>query len=104
MLAAWVDVYKRQARLFRPALEMGKLRDIAIDDCGAAGLDAEKDLGFGVGDLRQRAQEFEMHRRDRGDDGDMRANQPRQGLDLAFMIHAHLEHGIARGRRTAGER
>ncbi len=39
------------AGLFGAALEMGELRDIAIDDCRAARLDAEKDLRLGVGDL-----------------------------------------------------
>ena len=64
------------AGLFRPALEMGELRDIAIDDCRAARLDAEKDFRLGVGDLDQRAEILQMHRRDRGDDRDMRTDQP----------------------------
>ena len=54
--------------------------------------------------LASEPKKFEMHRRDRGDDRDMRADQPRQRLDLAFVVHAHLEHGIARARRTARER
>ena len=92
------------AGLLGAALEMGELRDIAIDDRRAARLDAEKDLGLGVGDLGQRAEVFQMHRRDRGDDRDMRADQPRQRLDLAFVIHAHFEHGVTRARGAAGER
>jgi hypothetical protein len=52
----------------------------------------------------ERAEEFEMHRRDRGDHRDMRAHQPRQRLDLAGVIHAHFQHRVARARRTARQR
>ena len=65
------------------ALEMGELRDVAVDERGAAGLDAEKDFSLGIGDLGERAEEFQMYRRNRGDDRDMRADQPRQWFDLA---------------------
>ena len=92
------------AGLFGAALEMGELRDIAIDDCRAARLDAEKDFRLGVGDLGQRAEVLQMHRRDRGDDRDMRADQPRQRLDLAFVIHAHFEHGVTCACGASGER
>ena len=54
--------------------------------------------------LVERAEEFQMHRRDRGDDRDMRAREPRQRLDLAGVVHAHFEHGITRARGAAGER
>jgi hypothetical protein len=86
------------------AVKLRKLRNIAIDDGGAVGFEAEKNLGFGGGDLGQRAEKLEMHRRDRGDQGDMRPRQARQRRDLARVIHAHFKHGVARARRTAGER
>ena len=92
------------AGFFGAALEMGELRDVAIDDRRAARLDAEKDFGLGVGDLCERAQIFQMHRRDRGDDRDMRADEARQRLDLAFVVHAHFQHRIARACRTSRER
>ena len=88
----------------RPPLEMRELRIVAIEHGRAAGLEAEEDFGLGVGDLGQRAEEFQMHRLDGGDDGDMRAREPRQRLDLAGMVHAHFEHRIARARRAARQR
>ena len=80
------------------------MRIVAIDDRGAARLDALKNLRLGVGDGLDRGEEFEMHRLDRGDDRDMRAHQPGQRRDLAGVVHAHLEHRIARARRAARQR
>ena len=88
----------------RARCEPRELRIVAVDHRRAARLDAGENLGLGVGDRLDRAEEFQMHRRDRGDDGDMRPHQPRQRLDLAGMVHAHLEHGIARARGTARQR
>ena len=66
----------RDARLLRAALELRKLRDVAVDDRGAARLEAQKDFGFSVGDFVERTEEFEMHRRDGRDHRHMRARQP----------------------------
>ncbi len=63
-----------------------------------------EDLGLGVGDLLDRAEEAEMHGSDGGDDGDMRPDQPRQHVDLARMIHADLEHTETGALRHVGER
>ncbi len=86
------------------AREMAELRIVAVEDRGAVAFEAEKDFRLGVGDLGQRAEEFEMHRRDGGDDGDVRARQSRQRLDLAGVVHPHFQHGVLRVRRTARER
>ena len=67
-------------------------------------LEPEEDLRLGVGDRLERAEEFEMHRLDRGDDRDLRAHQAGERLDLAGMVHADLEHGVARALRAARER
>jgi hypothetical protein len=85
-------------------LQPREMRIVAIDHGGAARLDAAEDLGLGVGDLLDRAEEFQVHRLDRGDDRRMRARQPAQRLDLAAVIHSHLEHGIARILGTARQR
>ena len=42
-----------------------------------------------------------MRRRDRGDDRDVRADQPGQRGQLAGMVHAHLEHAEARRRAAS---
>jgi hypothetical protein len=64
------------AGLFGAAAQVGKLRNVTIDDGGTTRLDAKKDLGLGIGDFGERAQELQMHGRDRGDDCDMRPDQP----------------------------
>ena len=78
------------------------LRVVAVEHRGAAGLDAQEDLGLGVGDFFQRAEKLQMHRRDGGDDGDVRAHEFGERRDLAGMVHADLEHGIFRA--SAGQR
>ncbi len=45
-----------------------------------------------------------MRRLDRGDDRDMRADQARQPVDLAGMVHAELEDAIVGVARHARER
>jgi hypothetical protein len=92
------------ACLLGAALEVRELRVVAIDHRGAAGFEPEKDLRLGVGDFGQRAEEFEVHRRDRGDDGDVRPRQPRQRFDLAGVVHSHFQDRVARARRAARER
>ena len=57
------------------AAQAVELRIVAVDDGGPAGLEPVEDLGLGVGDRLDRAEEFEMHRLDRGDDRHMRARQ-----------------------------
>ena len=49
-------------------------------------------------------EEAEMRRLDRGDDRHVRAHQPRQRVDLAGMVHAHLEHAALRVARHARQR
>ena len=73
-----------------------ELRDIGIDHRGAARLDAGEDLRLRVRDGIERAEEFQMHRRDRGDDRHMRTHQRGQRRDLARMVHADLEHAELR--------
>ena len=92
------------AGLLGAALELRELRIVAIEDGGAAGFEAEKNLRLGVGDLGERTEEFEMHRRDRSDDRDMRTGEPRQRRDLAGVVHSHFQHRVMRARRAARER
>ena len=68
------------------------------------GSSAGEDFGLGVGDRLDAGEEFQMHRLDRGDDGDMRPHHLDQRLDLARMVHADLEHGKARCGRAARQR
>jgi hypothetical protein len=84
--------------------KLRKLRNVAVDHRRAAWNDAAKDFRLGVGDRLDRTEIFEMHRRDGGHDGHMRLDQPRQRLDLASMIHPHLEYREARRRGAARQR
>ena len=91
------------ARLCRAPLQPGEVRIVPVEDGGAARLEPEKDLGLGVGDFGDAVEELEMHRRDGRHDCDMRADQPRQRRDLAGVVHADLEHAIARGLAACGQ-
>ncbi len=63
-----------------------------------------EDFRLGVGDLLDRFEILQMHRRDRGDDRDIGAHQARQRPDLARMIHAEFEDRKARIGGTARQR
>ncbi len=92
------------ARLLRTRDETGGIGAIGRDDRGAAVFDAFEDFGFGIGDGFTRAEEFQMGRRNGGDDRDMGANDADQRADFAEMIHAHFEDrrtGLARQRGDA---
>ena len=88
----------------RPMLQAGEQRIVAVDHRHAAALEAEEDLGLGVGDGLERAEELEMDRLDGGDDRHLRPCETGERRDLAGVVHAHLEHRIARMLRTARER
>ena len=60
---------------FGRASQPRELRIVAVDDRGAARLEPCEDLRLGVGDGLERAEEFQMHRLDRGDDRDMRPHE-----------------------------
>ena len=92
------------ARVLGLALEARELAVVAIDHRCTAVPEPQEDFGLGVGDRLDRAEKFEMHRLDRGDDRHVRPHQPGQRLDLAGMIHSHFEHGVARVFGTARER
>ena len=51
-----------------------------------------------------KAEIFQVHRGDRGDDRDIGPYQPRQRLDLAGVVHTDLEHREVRARGASGER
>ena len=80
------------------ALQPGELRIVAVEHHRAAGLDALEDFRLGVGDRLDAGKEFQMHRLDRGDDGDLRPHHPDQRLDFAGVIHADLEDREPRRR------
>jgi len=77
---------------------------VTVDHHGAAWLDALEYLRLGVGDGLDRWEELQMHRLHGGDDRHMGAHQPGQRRDLAGMVHAHFQHGVARALRATGER
>src|SRR5262249_5725533 len=74
--------------ILRAALEPRELRVVAVDHRSAAALEPEEDFRFGVRDRLERAEEFKMHRLDRGDDRDLRPHQPPERLELAATLHA----------------
>ena len=76
-------------------LEAAEVRVVAVEDRGAAGLHAGKYLRLGVGYLVGRGEEGAVHRLDGGDKGGVGTRQPGQGLDLAGVVHAHLEDAEA---------
>ena len=84
--------------------ELHELAIVAVEHGSAARLEAKEDFRLGVGDFLQRAEIFQMHRRDRRDDRHMRAHQFGQRRDLAGMVHADLEHRVFGARRTSGQR
>ena len=61
-------------------------------------------FGLGVVNRLDRAEEAEMHRRHRGDDGDIRPDQLGQGFQLAGVVHTGLEHAEIRVLPHVGER
>src|SRR5271165_2114455 len=77
---------------------------VAVEHGGSARFEPEKNLGLGIGDRLDRIEEFEMDGLDGGDDGDVGAYQPGERRDLARMVHADLEHAVARGDREPRER
>ena len=92
------------ARLGRAPFQPGEIGIVAVDEGRALRLDAEEYFRLGVGDSGEPVEELEMHRLDRGHDRHMRPHQARQGRDLAGMVHADLEHAIARRLGHAGKR
>src|SRR5215217_2534882 len=80
------------------------LRNIAIDDRRAIRLNALKNFGFRIGDVVDRAKEFQMYRLNRGDDRHMRPHQPCERRNLAGMIHAEFKDGETRALRATRER
>ena len=45
-----------------------------------------------------------MHRRNRGDDRNLRPSQARQRRDFALVVHAHFEDRVMRARWTTRQR
>ena len=80
----------------RRGIEPLIVRIVGIEDRDAAGHEARKNLGLGVGDGLDRVEEFEMHRRDGGDDRDMRSRQRGQRQNLARVVHADLDDAEVR--------
>ncbi len=75
-------LHARAARLRRRGepLELGR---VAVEDRRSAGLEAEEDLRLRVGDRFERAEIFDMDRRDGGDQRRMRADHAHERRDLA---------------------
>ncbi len=88
-------------RLARLGEEDVEVVVVGVEHRGAARLEAEENLGLGLGDLADRLEEFEMRRGDRGDHRDVRPHQLHQRRDLAGVVHADLEHAVLRLARQA---
>ena len=76
---------------------------VAIEDGGAALLEALEDLALGVGDAPDRAEILDVDRLHRRDDRHLRPHEPRQRRDLARVVHADLEDAEGAAPRHAGE-
>src|SRR5262249_15491259 len=81
-----------------------ELTTVAIEHRRPATLEAKKNLRFGVGNCIDGGKKLQMNRLDCGDDGDVRAHQTRERLDLAGMIHAELKDGKTRSLRAPRKR
>ena len=77
---------------------------VAVEDRRAAGLQPLENLGLRLGDGLDAVEEFDMDRRDRGDDRGMRADELGQRRDFAGMVHADLEDGVIGIARQPRER
>jgi len=82
------------AGVARTLFEQCELTDVAVDDGGAVRRHAEEYFGLGFGNVGERTEKLEMHRRNRGDDRDMRPNQASERRDFARVIHSHFQHRI----------
>ncbi len=87
----------------RAGEEPRELLAVAWQNRDTARLEAREDLGLGVGDRLDRAQELEMGGRYPGNGGDVRPDLPRERLDLTRVVHAHLEDAKARLPGQAGQ-
>ena len=86
----------RSARSVEPAI-------VAVEDGGAARLQAFEDLGLRLGDRRLVGEMLEVHRLDRRHDGYMRADELRQRADLAgwFMPISKTPKAASAGMRAS---
>ena len=103
-LLRFTEAHDFGAMVFGVVLQPLVVGVVAIDDRDAAGLEAAEDLGLGIGDLLDRAEEAQMHRSDGRDDGDVRPDEARQQVYFARMVHADLEHAEAGAPRHVGQR
>ena len=91
-----------RAGLLRAALQKLEMRLVAVEYGDAARFQPGEDFRLGFGNSFHRIKEFQMHRRDIGDDRDMRADEFCQRGDFAGVIHARLEHAKVVGLRKIG--
>ena len=71
------------------------------DDRGATFLQPSEDLALGVGDGFLAAEEFDVSGGDRRDDRDVGADLRGQSVELAGVVHTHLEHPRSATRRAS---
>src|SRR5215831_12018891 len=77
--------------------------DISRNERRSARRDGFENLCLRVGNSIAIAKEFEMRRRYRRDQRDMRTNETGERTDLAEMVHADLEHAVHRIARHRGK-
>ncbi len=77
---------------------------VGRDHRPAPGSQPGEDLGLGLGDRLERAQQLEVHRADVGDRGDVGLGDLAELGDLPDPAHRHLEHeqlGLRAARRRS---
>jgi hypothetical protein len=77
------------------------MRVVGVEDGDAAVGEPVENLALGAGDRLDRAEEADVRGQRVVDERDVGARQPRQVVDLAGVVHAHLEHGEAVRRAQA---
>ena len=81
---------------FRLLPQNSRKRRILVINCNAARTQSAENLRFGVGDILQAAQKFNMHRINIGNNRHVRLNQMRQIINLSPRRHSRLNHRVAR--------
>src|SRR5829696_4275307 len=96
-----------EAERDEPVVQVGRERlRVGWDDRTSAFPQPGEDLGLGLGDRLDRAEELEVHGADVGDRADLGLRDRAELSDLAPAPHRHLEHEelALRRRREHGER
>ncbi len=86
------------------ALQPVEMAVVAVEDGDAAGLQPNENFTLGVGDILLAGEKFQVHGLHRRDDRHIGAHHFCKGRNLARMVHADLEDGVAGIARHARQR